>query len=303
MFGLLILFAFALVLLIALLTLMLAWEMRHPPRHTAAYAIARSMAADPGELNLPFDSWSLDRADGTQLLVWEIQNPESKAPNSFTAVFIHGWGHSRIDSLARVKPLDELCDRIVMYDLRGHGESNGTARLGDSEDTDLLALLDRLGQGPFILVGHSMGAVIALKAAMAARADSSGSRIAGVIASAPYCEFHRSLIGRLCAAGFPTRPITDLALLVHRVCGVRPARLNDAELQSLAVPVLVIHGTDDAVAPVHHGERIVAAVPDCTMVEIPEARHADAHVVGAEHYNRAVQDFVARIAATAPCRM
>jgi pimeloyl-ACP methyl ester carboxylesterase len=286
-----------------MLTLMLAWEMRHPPRHTAAYAIARNIAADPGELNLPFDSWPLDRPDGAQLPVWEIQNPESKGQSSITAVFIHGWGHSRIDSLARIRPLDELCDRIVMYDLRGHGDSNGTARLGDSEDADLSALLDRLGRGPFILVGHSMGAVIALKAAMCARADPSECGIAGVIACAPYCEFHRSLIGRLRAAGFPTRPITDLALLVHRVFGVRPASLIETELHSLAVPVLVIHGTDDVVAPIDHGRRIAAAARDSALIEIPGARHADAHVEGEEQYNRAIRDFVARIATTASCRM
>ena len=52
MIGLFILLAMALALLIALLSLMLAWEMTHPPRHTLAYAIARNLAGSPDDMGL-----------------------------------------------------------------------------------------------------------------------------------------------------------------------------------------------------------------------------------------------------------
>src|SRR5262245_26797346 len=101
MSGLVILFAVALALLWALLTAMLVWEMTHPPRHTAGYAIARNMRSSPDDLGLPFESWTLDRPDGAKLPVWDVRcgrasgsgAPTGSAPNPMpTAVFIHGWG-------------------------------------------------------------------------------------------------------------------------------------------------------------------------------------------------------------------
>src|SRR6267142_2192313 len=146
MIGIVILLAIALALLVAMLTSMLAWEITHPPRHTVAYALARGMASSPDDLGLEFESWTLDRPDGARLPIWDISNPKSEIenPQSLTAVFIHGWGHSRIDALARIKPFDQICLRIIMYDLRGHGDAEGSvSRLGDGEDHDLIALLQR----------------------------------------------------------------------------------------------------------------------------------------------------------------
>jgi len=236
--GLLMLLAIALVLLVTMLTAMLVREMRRPPRHTEAYAIARNMACDPGDLDLPFEQWSLDRPDGAILPVWEMG--EETRQDSLTAVFVHGWGHSRIDSLARIEPFRSLVDRMVMYDLRGHGDSQHClSRLGHDEHLDLLALLERLGDAKFLLIGHSMGAVIAMHAAIHARANHLpvATRIAGIIAYAPYCDFHTSLRGRLGVAGYPGRPITDLAMLVHRILGVVPSSLSEGELRALDVPL------------------------------------------------------------------
>src|SRR5688572_22262621 len=147
MLGLLILLAIALALLMALLVTMLAWQMVHPPRHTAGWALARGLPCDPNDLKLTFEEWWLDRPSGIRLPVWEIagQRSEVRGPRSadalgeLTAVFVHGWGHARVDSLQRIEPFLPLVYRIVVYDLRGHGEATGSAStLGDREDDDLL---------------------------------------------------------------------------------------------------------------------------------------------------------------------
>src|SRR5688572_21902867 len=111
MIGLLSLLAFGLALLIMLLTAMLVREMRRPPRHTTAYAIRRGLATDPADMNLTYDEWDLERPDGAVLPVWDIQGQRSSSdgeflnpPKPLTAVFVHGWGHSRIDALARIRP-------------------------------------------------------------------------------------------------------------------------------------------------------------------------------------------------------
>jgi pimeloyl-ACP methyl ester carboxylesterase len=257
--GLLILLLFAAGLLILLLTGLLVREARRPPRHTAGYAVARGLPCDPGDLNMAYEEWWLDRPAGVRLPVWEIEpgegteglrdeGTEETGGGGLTAVFIHGWGQSRIDMLARVGPWPALCRRLVLYDSRGHGDAEGgLSDLGYREEEDLLALLEQLGGGPFLLVGHSMGAVIAMHAAAAA-GHPVVKQIIGIVAYGPYCDFHQSLRGRLHTAGYPTRPMTDLAMLGFKLGGLRH-KPTESAAAALACPLLVIHGTEDIVSP------------------------------------------------------
>jgi pimeloyl-ACP methyl ester carboxylesterase len=304
MLGLLGLLGFGLALLITLLSLMLMREMRRPPRRTAAYAIARQIPADPGDLNLQYQEWTLDLSDGARLPVWEIAGHRAHDfdHDPITAVFVHGWGHSRIDSLGRIQPFLPLVDRLVMYDLRGHGDSSGgLSRLADDEHLDLLALLERLGGERFLLIGHSMGAVIAIHAALQeCRAGTPNPRVAGVIAYAPYCEFHESLRGRLRVAGYPRRPITDLALAGLALTGIRPSNLSEREIAEVNCPLLIIHGQDDIVTPIAHGRRLSAACENVTLHEIAGANHTDAHVRDTEGHDVIVREFIESLSVAAP---
>ena len=202
-----------------------------PPRHTAGYSVALGRPADPGDLGLEFDQWTLDRPDGAALPVWEVKS----GPPPFTAVFVHDWGASRNDMLGRLAPWDELCRRLVLYDLRGHGDATGgPSRLGHREDQDLLSLLERLGAGPYLLVGHSMGAGIAIAAAAGAPP---GVDIAGIVACGPRDDFRTSLGGRLRAAAIAARPLADLAMAWLWLTGIRRVDVRRAEA-ALRIPLL-----------------------------------------------------------------
>jgi pimeloyl-ACP methyl ester carboxylesterase len=249
----------AVVAVVLILSLVIARDALRPPRHTAGYAVARGLPVDPGDLGLEFDQWTLDRPDGAALPVWEIEGRQRTADGgpprpqgrgrpritatSCTAVFVHDWGESRIDVLGRLEPWDGLCRRLVLGDMRGHGDATGgPSRLGHREDQDLLSLLERLGDGPFLLVGHAMGASIAITAAAQAPPEIA---IAGVVASGPRCEFGASLRSRLRAAGFPARPLADLAMAWLWLRGVRRVDVQRAEA-ALTVPLLAV---DAAAAP------------------------------------------------------
>lgn len=299
MVGLLTLLFTAAAILLVLLTAMLAWEMRHPPRRSTAYALAKGLACDPGECLPPlkFEEWQFDRPKGVSLAVWDVSNPKSTIynPQSLTVVFIHGWGHSRINTLTRIDPFRVFCDRMVLYDLRGHGESRGCAsQLGDGEDDDLLALLEQLGDERFVLVGHSMGAVIALNAvAKATRTNPAlAAHVAVIIAYGPYADFHTSLRGRLRVAGYPTFMLTRLAMLVQRLSGITPPAATPEVMAALCCPVLIVHGTEDEVSPIEHGRQLAAAgTPDAVLHEVPGAMHVDAHELDRAKHD----DLVARI--------
>jgi pimeloyl-ACP methyl ester carboxylesterase len=290
--GLLILIGIAAAALVALLTVILVRQARQPPRRTAAWAIARGIPCDPGDLGLEYETWTLDRPGNVRLPVWDVTLNGRGTPG-LTAVFLHGWGQSRIEMLSRLDSWGEHCGRAVFYDLRGHGDAEGSSsRLGANEDDDLLDLVGRLGDEPVVLVGHSMGAVIALRAA--ARAGAERPSIRGVAAYGAYDDFHTSLQGRLRAEGYPSRPMTDLAMRWFDVRGLRqePARLAAARLPC---PVLLVHGRDDTICPPYHAECLAAAANRSTLLMIDGAGHGDAHEVDRAAHGDALRAFVASV--------
>ena len=84
-------------------------------------------------------------------------------------VLLHGFTGSRRDFAPRVAELAAL-GRVVLPDLRGHGESTNTGDANgytfDQLARDLLGFLDALGIERCDLLGHSMGGMVALRAAL-----------------------------------------------------------------------------------------------------------------------------------------
>lgn len=85
-------------------------------------------------------------------------------------VLLHGFTGSRRDFAPRLAELAAL-GRVVLPDLRGHGESTNTGAADgytlDQLALDLLAFLDALGIPRCDLLGHSMGGMVALRAVLA----------------------------------------------------------------------------------------------------------------------------------------
>lgn len=120
-----------------------------------------------------FDEWlppatervQFSATDAVKLSGWFVPRPDTTR----AAVLLHGhWGHRR-QMLARAKLLHAQGYAVLLYDARGHGESDGNhVTLGWHETRDLLGALDYLrGRGfkEFGLLGASQGAAtIALAA-------------------------------------------------------------------------------------------------------------------------------------------
>lgn len=170
---------------------------------------------------------------------------------------LHGWSRSRIDSLRRIAPYQDRVRQLVLMDLRGHGDSAvARASMCGNEVRDIVAIVKSLSQAkpgePLILVGHSLGAALAIRAAAL-----SESAVSGVVAYSPYSTIRQPLAGRLSQHRLPSAALAYCAQLVLHCWGGRetPTELAAARL---SCPLLVVHGEQDQIV----SEKICLAIAD-----------------------------------------
>jgi 3-oxoadipate enol-lactonase len=93
-------------------------------------------------------------------------------------LLLHGFAGAKEDFADWLDPLAAAGWQAVAYDQRGHGQSgrpDGEAAFSlPIFKDDLLALVDAMGWDRFVLVGHSMGGMVAQLLALAAPARLSG---------------------------------------------------------------------------------------------------------------------------------
>ncbi|MDQ3953375.1 MAG: alpha/beta hydrolase [Actinomycetota bacterium] len=119
---------------------------------------------------------TISLSDGADAFVEEAGPPSSRG-----AVFVHGSA-LRTDLWHYQLPgLDDR--RLVFYDLRGHGVSRekGSARFSINQlANDLVEVIDECGLEEVVIVGHSIGGMVALDLA-ATRQDLLGARVQGLV--------------------------------------------------------------------------------------------------------------------------
>src|SRR5438067_9420519 len=237
-------------------------------------------------------------------------------PGALPVVCVHGYTSSAeaFNALAR-----RIQDRahIIAMDVRGHGESawsQDDAYQYADQAGDLAALVDQLGIERFVLIGTSMGGVIAMVYAsqyadrlrglvlndIGPEVEAGSSRITGLVRSRP-ADFasldeameYRREISPITAA----RPIEDQeetargvlrqqpdrrwvwkmdpAYIEQRIAHGAPARPPLwPVLETLPCPTQVIWGTDSDVLSEAQARRMVEALPKGELVAVPGVGHA-----------------------------
>lgn len=226
-------------------------------------------------------------------------------------VFLHGFPGSA-HSWRLLAPLMPEGRRLVLVDLAGCGRSDGTPFDGAAiagHARLIRGLMDDLAIARAGLVGHGIGATIALQVALddparvgcvaalapvafevwprslgrLARASSPAARLLGAAALASFLHGsalrgyldremgRRSLDQSLRAYG--TRLGAD-SILAHLALVRDPAiGTLSQRLADIAAPVAVLCGADDPFLAPPLGERLRAAIPGATLHAIPGARH------------------------------
>lgn len=229
-------------------------DLRPSSRHPGGRAPARTgtvLTADGERISVAYDS---PRTESSLILV---------VAHGFTG----SWG--RPDNRRIAAALTHV-GGVVSYDSRGHGASSGVTTMGDDEVLDLDAAIGWarfLGAEDVVTVGFSMGGSVVLRqAALAGRHDREAPQAVVSVSAAgfwfyqgtpPMRLLHRAVASRqgrsVLRFGFGTR-VTDREW-------EEPYPLSPSESAELIapVPLLVVHGRQDAYFPLEHARSLVSS--------------------------------------------
>lgn len=197
-------------------------------------------------------------------------------------VLIHGIGMGRGIFADLVAHLDDTAE-VIAIDLPGYGAAPEPSRVLTMERTaDLVAAyLQSNVAEPAVLVGHSMGAQVALEVAARHPETTAALVLVGPTVD-PEARTARQQVGRL---------LQDVAIESPKVIALgareylRAGPKLRTKFQSMLIhrpeetfprisaPTLVLRGEDDVVATPDWCRRIAEAIPDARLEEIPGHGH------------------------------
>ncbi len=261
----------------------LAVKLTEPERHqvsTAALTIER-------------EDVTVSARDGLKLAGWFF--PEARSTRAL--VMVHGRNGCRSCEFDGNFPnlalqLHAAGYNILMIDLRGHGQSEGThLTFGEEERWDVLGAVDWLHARGFTqigVLGVSLGAASTVRAASE---PDGGQAIRAMVLDSCFADFDQLLEhGFTRETGYPTWVLPGGLLMTRLLLHVnlenaRPAR----ELAHTTAPVLLIYSAQDQYITAEMRQEMIAARPDAQVWIVPQGLHA-------EIYNGYPQEYAERVA-------
>jgi pyruvate dehydrogenase E2 component (dihydrolipoamide acetyltransferase) len=235
-------------------------------------------------------------------------------------LLIHGFGGDLNNWLFNQEPLAQGRTAYAV-DLPGHGESDKRLETGSLDEyaACVTGFMDAVGVRAAHMVGHSMGAAVALHIATDTPARVRSLTLicpAGLgaeinidylrgFAAANSRNQLKPLLAQLFAdQGLVNRQLIDDVLKYKRLEGVTEAlnktiaaQFEDGRQRTLLrdvvglLPTQVVWGAEDRIIPPQHGERLPGAVP---VHRLADAGHM-AHMEAATEVNRLIASFIAGI--------
>ena len=224
-------------------------------------------------------------------------------PGSPALLLCHGYYRSLAEPFSVGCELNRLGYHVLLIDFRGCGLSDGRfTTVGYREVADVLGAVDylcqRLGQRPLGVLGISMGAVAALRAAPDC------PPIAAIVADSAYADLKDTIRHK-------TKEILRLPLLVGlgwasiRIgewlsgCNVGAVRAVDAAARFAPRPLLFIHGERDDYLPPDNAQRLFQAAGEPKELWLaPGSGHAMARLDHGREYLERVHAFFEKYLST-----
>ena len=262
----------------AALSVYKAYSYTTTPRQTLS-------GASPADDGLQFETVTFPSAanDGMQLAGWWIPNPNGHR----VLILVHGRYENKSAYLALARPLWEQGYNVLLFDLRGHGQSTYVpCTYGLKEQWDVIGAARFAQQKGFSassigVIGWSLGGASTLMAM------GSSNDFAAAVADSAYANSEPLL------ARNPLQPGLTLALRLFR--GVDLAQVSPANsIRGLdGRSIMLIHGADDRAVPLSQ-ERLLQQAGGDSVKEVwivPGAGHVQAYRLHPDEYAQRVTAF------------
>jgi fermentation-respiration switch protein FrsA (DUF1100 family) len=253
------------------------------------------LTENPGVVGLAYEDVAFPSLDKDLTLRGWFLPGEAGYP---AIIMVHGNGYNRDDptigTLDIAPQLVESGYNVLMFDLRGYGESDGsTVGGGYLEKRDLdgaVAYIKSRGFYRIGVIGFSLGAVTALLAA------AEDQDIAAVVSDSSYADLNDLMEPefekRTKAPLIFLHPILFMIKILYGVdfAAIRPVAVV-SEIKPR--PILFIHGSADTTIPVSHASRLFEAAenPQDELWVVPDAGHTQAYKMHPAEYMQKVTDF------------
>lgn len=234
---------------------------------------------------------------GRQLHAWWW--PQQQAGKGACAVLMHGWGGNASNLMSAAQHLHAQGWHVLLPDARSHGLSDGDdysslPRFAEDIDAALAWLATQVPTdtaAPRLLMGHSLGAAACILSA-SRRCDVSA--VVSISAFAHPEQVMRRWLGRY------RLPFWPLGWAVNRyIEHVIGHRFNDiapiSRLQHVHCPVLLVHGTNDDVVPMHCAYMLLQSQPLAQLMPVAGTHEVFEDRAGLE------QDVMAWLNTNQPC--
>ena len=202
----------------------------------------------------------LTTADGEKIIVWHV----AARPSRPVILYFHGNGDYLAGFFGRFRDLIADGTGIVALSYRGYAGSSGQpSERGILQDaaTAYAFTTARYGTDKIVVWGFSLGTGVAVSLA-------AEQPVGGLILEAPYTS-----IADVAASAFWFVPVRLV---------MRDQFRSDQRIARVKVPLLVMHGGQDATIPIHLGEGLfVLAHEPKQFVRFPKGGHNDLDNFGA----------------------
>ncbi len=251
------------------------------------------LTGSPADLGLKYEDVSFPSAeDNLELRGWLLAGGD----NSKIIIMLHGSDGNRNDTSIGTLDIAAGLVRhgysVLMFDLRGHGESEGNRlSAGYLEQRDLLGAIDFVEGRGF----HSIGALgFSMGAATAILTAADNTAIACIVSDSCFADIteimKREFAERTKVPGFFLQPVLFMVKLFYGVDfnAVKPVQ---AVSRIAPRPILFIHGTADTFVPPEHASRLLQAAqnPADALWLAPNAEHVKSYAANpAEYMSRVI---------------
>ena len=184
-------------------------------------------------------------------------------PGAPVLIFFHGRSGDQDEAARYAEPLRATGANILVASYRGYGGNSGRPSEANLllDARSFFALANSLAPNSRVyLVGHSLGAAVAIELAAA---PDTRPLVAGVITIGAFAKLRE------------VTPALVKTLLTERFD-------NQAAIGAVHEPVVLIHAQADSVVPISQAQRLLAAAPDKSLLVVlsGENHRADMDLVG-----------------------